>query len=242
MSPLRLPTQQKSRLRLLVIQALVFSLFATLFVRLYYLQVVSGEKYQGKAAAQSVRDIVVQPQRGLIVDAMGRPLVANRMSWVVSIDRTLLGDLTERQQRRLVERVAHTLDVRPRTITRRLADWNGSPFQPVPVAEDVDQADALRILEQPEDYPGVLADEQTVRAYPHPFGINAAHVLGYLSPITEEEYDQAKDDGDRSVNGASSVGRAGVEKEYDAWLRGIPGYRSVEVDSMGRVLTTTTGR
>ena len=44
------------------------------------------------------------------------------------------------------------------------------------------------------------------------------------------------DDGDRSVNGASWVGRAGVEKEYDAWLRGIPGYRSVEVDSMGRVL------
>ena len=97
----------------------MFSLFATLFVRLYYLQVVSGEKYQGKAAAQSVRDIVVQPQRGLIVDAMGRPLVANRMSWVVSIDRTLLGDLTERQQRRLVERVAHTLDVPPR-IRRKL--------------------------------------------------------------------------------------------------------------------------
>jgi len=132
MSPLRLPTQQKSRLRLLVIQALVFSLFATLFVRLYYLQVVSGEKYQVKAAAQSVRDIVVQPQRGLIVDAMGRPLVANRMSWVVSIDRTLLGDLTERQQRRLVDRVAHTLDVPPRTITRRLAEWNGSPFQQAP--------------------------------------------------------------------------------------------------------------
>ena len=92
MTPLRLPTSQKSRLRLIVIQALVFSLFATLFVRLYYLQVVSGEKYQGKAAAQSVRDIVVQPQRGLIVDAMGRPLVANRMSWVVSIDRTMLDE------------------------------------------------------------------------------------------------------------------------------------------------------
>jgi penicillin-binding protein 2 len=247
MTPLKLPTSQRSRLRLIVIQALVFSLFATLFVRLYYLQVVTGEEYQGKAAAQSVRDIVVQPQRGLIIDAMGRPLVANRMSWVVSIDRTMLGDLGEHQQRRLVERVAKTLDVAPRTIKHQLVTcgdegsragmcWNGSPFQPVPVAEDVDQNDALRILEQPEDYPGVLVDEQTVRAYPRPFGINAAHVLGYLSPITEEEYDRASDDGDRSVNGASWVGRAGVEKEYDAWLRGIPGYRSVEVDSMGRVL------
>ena len=75
---------QKSRLRLVVVQALVFSLFATLFVRLYYLQVVGGEGYQAQAANQSVRDIVVQPQRGLIVDDQGRPLVANRTSWVIS--------------------------------------------------------------------------------------------------------------------------------------------------------------
>ena len=83
----------KSRLRLVVVQALVFSLFATLFVRLYYLQVIGGESYQAQAADQSVRDIVVQPQRGLIVDSQGRPLVANRTSWVISIDRTLLGKL-----------------------------------------------------------------------------------------------------------------------------------------------------
>ena len=82
----------------------------------------------------------------------------------------------------------------------------------------------------------MLAEQQSVRAYPRPFGINLAHVLGYLSPITEAEYDTAVDNGDRSVNGASSVGRAGVEKEYDAWLRGMPGYRRVAVDSMGRVL------
>src|SRR6186713_3279248 len=93
----------RSRLRLLVIQALVFSLFATLFARLYYLQVVSGDAYHAQAANQSVREIVVQPQRGLIVDAQGRPLVANRMSWVVSVDRTLLGKMTDRQQEILLE-------------------------------------------------------------------------------------------------------------------------------------------
>ena len=62
-------------------------------------------------------------------------------------------------------------------------------------------------------------------------------MLGYLSPITEDEFDRRpRSDGDRSVNGASSVGRAGVEKQYDEWLRGMPGYRRVAVDSMGRVL------
>ncbi len=106
-------SSRRSRLRLVVIQALVFSLFATFFVRLYYLQVVSGEVYQGRAAAQSVREIVVQPARGLIVDDQGRPLVANRLSWVVSIDRTVLGKLSEQQGRTLVKRVARVVDQRP---------------------------------------------------------------------------------------------------------------------------------
>ena len=237
----------RSRLRLIVIQALVFSLFATLFVRLYYLQVVTGDEYHAQAASQSVREIVVQPQRGLIVDDMGRPLVANRTSWVVSVDRTMLAKMTAPQRQRLVARLARVVDQRPGLIRDRLVTcgdpgsilgtcWNGSPYQPVPVASDVKQAVALRILEQPEDYPSVLAAQQSVRAYPQPYGVNLAHTLGYLSPITEEEYNRAQEEDDTSVNGASSVGRAGVEKEYDRWLRGMPGYKRVAVDSMGRVL------
>ena len=81
---------QRSRWRLFVVQVLVLSLFLTLFTRLWYIQILSGEAYQAQAADQSVRDLVVQPARGLIVDDMGRPLVANRTSWVVSLDRTLL--------------------------------------------------------------------------------------------------------------------------------------------------------
>ena len=240
-------TSRTSRLRLVVIQALVFSLFATLFVRLYYLQVVSGDSYRAQAASQSVRDIVVQPQRGLIVDDMGRPLVTNRTSWVVSIDRTLLGKLNTRDERTVISRVAEVVHLPVARIRARLLTcgdpgsiagtcWNGSPYQPVPVAEDVAQGTALKVLEQPEDFPSVLAEQQSVRSYPAPYGVNLAHVLGYLSPITEDELDRAESDGDASLNGASAVGRAGVEKQYDSWLRGMPGYKSVAVDSMGRVL------
>ena len=238
---------RRSRLRIVVIQALVLSLFATLLVRLYYLQVVSGEQYTAQAASQSVRDIVEQPQRGLIVDDMGRPLVTNRLAWVVSVDRTLLGRLPGRDRKELLDRVSAVTGVPVTGLERRLVTcgdegsvtgtcWNGSPYQPVPVATDVEREVALRILEQPEDYPGVLAEQQSVRAYPRPYGINLAHVLGYLSPVTAEELEQAETDGEDSVNGASVVGRAGVEKEYDAWLRGVPGTQSVAVDSMGRVL------
>ncbi|QYJ04426.1 penicillin-binding protein 2 [Nocardioides panacisoli] len=234
-------------MRLVVIQALIFSLLATLGVRLYYLQVMTGETYQGKAASQSVRDIVVQPQRGLIVDAQGRPLAANRLSWVASIDTTMLGRMSEQQQRKLVRRTSRVLDVAPRKVRDKLTlcgaegavsgqCWNGSPFQPVPIAQDLDEDVALRILEQAEDFPAVTVEQQSVRDYPRPFGVNAAHLLGYLSPVTESELDDAEESGDASVNGASVVGRAGVEKTYDQWLRGQPGHQQVSVDSMGRVL------
>ena len=238
----------RGRLRVLVIQALVFSLFATLFVRLYYLQVVSGDQYHARAASQSLRDIVVQPQRGLIVDDEGRPLVANRTSWVVASTAAPAGKLADPEQRSAaaprVPGARHGACRGSTGCSRRAATprpsggdcWNGSPYQPVPVAADVGKPMALRVLEQPEDYPGVIAEQQSVRSYPRAVRHQPAHVLGYLSPITSEEYDEAKEAGDTSVNGASVVGRAGVEQEYDRWLRGMPGYRTVAVDSMGRVL------
>ncbi|MDT0202808.1 penicillin-binding protein 2 [Nocardioides sp. AE5] len=240
-------TRTRSRLRLLVVQALVISLFATLFARLWYVQVAGGEVYQARAASQSVREIVLQPDRGLIVDAQGRPLVTNRSSWVVAIDRTTLGKLPVEERALLVERVATVVGIEPEAIQARLLNcgdadavrgtcWNGSPYQPVPVANDVDPDVALKIKEQAEDYPGVIAQRESVRAYPQPYGINAAHLLGYLSPITSGELDEAEEAGDTSVNGASRVGRAGVEKQYDAYLRGMPGYQRVEVNSMGMVM------
>jgi penicillin-binding protein 2 len=113
--------------------------------------------------------------------------------------------------------------------------WNGSPYEPVPVAEDVTQRLAASILEQNEDYPGITAEARKVRAYPSPYGINAAHVLGYISPITEQELAKAEQNG-HNLSPLSLTGRAGLEAGYDRYLRGHDGVREVSVDSMGRVL------
>ena len=243
----RASSATKGRVRLIVVQVLVLSLFATLFARLWYMQVFGGEAYQAQAAEQSIREVVLQPARGLIVDDMGRPLVANRTSWVVSLDRTMLHKMPASEQAKLLHRLAKTVKVPAKKLMARTllcgdpgavsgTCWNGSPYQPVPVAEDVKQATAVSIQEQGEDFPSVIVEPESVRAYPSPYGVNAAHLLGYLSPITSDELKEAKAQHDTSVHGASVVGRAGLEKQYDRYLRGLPGYKRVAVDSMGRVL------
>ena len=238
----------RSRLRLLVVQVMVLSLFVTLFARLWYIQVVGGADYQAAAQDNAVRDVDIPAPRGLIVDAMGRPLVANRTSWVVTVDRDVLDKLGDSTRRAVMARLANTLGLTKAELERRTKTcgedgaakpplcWNGSPYEPVPVAEDVTEQLAAGILEQSEDYPGITAEARKVRAYPAPFGINAAHVLGYISPITESELSKAEKQGDSSVSPLSLVGRAGLEAAYDSVLRGRDGVRKVAVDSMGRVL------
>ncbi len=229
-------------------QVMLLALFCTLFARLWYLQVVGAETYQAAAQDNAVRDIELTAPRGLIVDAMGRPLVANRTSWVVTVDGDVLEKLRASTSRAVLGRLANTLGLTPAELERRTKTcgepgaaeppvcWNGSPYEPVPVADDVTQVLAASILEQAEDYPGVTAEARQVRAYPSPFGVNAVHTLGYISPITEAELHTARARGDRSVSPLSSVGRSGLEDEYDRYLRGVSGVQEVAVDSMGRVL------
>ncbi|MFN8108147.1 MAG: penicillin-binding protein 2 [Nocardioidaceae bacterium] len=237
----------KARLRLIVVRVLMISLFITLLSRLWFLQVASGQDYRAAAQAQAKRELIIQPARGLIVDDMGRPLVANRTSWVIALDRNLFDKLTAQAQDQVLGRLASVLgraktelEQRSQLCSEPTAKaercWNGSSIQPIPLASDVPQHVAVQILEQTEDYPAILAQQDSVRAYPQPYGVNAAQLLGYLSSITKGEFDQAKVKQDRSLNGASVVGRAGMEKTYDRYLRGMPGQQTLTVDARGRVI------
>ncbi|HYJ68648.1 MAG TPA: penicillin-binding protein 2 [Nocardioidaceae bacterium] len=237
-----------ARPRLVVVQVLILALFGTLLVRLWYIQLASGDTYREQAEDNAVEDVIVQPERGLIVDAMGRPLVANRASWVVSVDRTELAKLGDSDQSAVLHRVADTLDMsyadvfgRSRLCGEAGAPeaprcWNGSPYQPVPIAEDIAEDVAIAIQERSEDFPAIEARQLSVRDYPEPFGVNAAHLLGYLTPITADEYEQAQANDDTTLNAGSLVGRSGLERAYDRYLRGQPGTKGVEVDAHGRTI------
>ncbi|WP_406046854.1 penicillin-binding protein 2 [Kribbella sp. NBC_00889] len=236
----------KARLRLFVIGVLVFSLLCTLFARLWYMQVMSNDDYTQAATQNHTRQVLVPAPRGTIVDAAGRTLVGNRVSLVITVDRSVLAKLPDSQQNAVLARLAKVLRQKPKDLKARTmlcgepgaskppACWNGTPYQPIPVAKDVSEQVAIEVMERREDFPGVAAESQTLRAYPEPYKVNAAHLLGYLSPITTEELEALDKAGQDSVPHRSDlVGRAGVERTYDNLLRGTPGVKDVIVDAVG---------
>ncbi|HWU33150.1 MAG TPA: penicillin-binding transpeptidase domain-containing protein, partial [Marmoricola sp.] len=237
----------RSRLRLVVVQVMVLALFATLLARLFYLQVIAGDTYESAAAAQTLRQVVIPAPRGLIVDDQGRPLVANRSAWVISIDRTLLQKMTFDQQKSVLARLAGVVGKtypQVKALTQLCTDpgaiqsscWSGPSVQPIPIASNVSTEVATEVLERNQDFPAVLAQTQSVRAYPSDFGVNAAPLVGYLSQISQGELQHAQKTGDKSLTAASLVGRSGLEEQYDQYLRGMPGYQQMAVNFAGHVL------
>ncbi len=244
----------RSNLRLAILGILVFSLLATLVARLFYLQVITGDQYRAAAANNTVREVVEPAVRGLILDQAGRPLVSNRTSIVVTIDRQVLKQEPEGGTK-VINRLARILGVTPDSISERLLPcgtegapkppicWNGSTYQAVPVANDVDPQTALTIMEKRSDFPGITATLKAIREYAAPFGVNAAHILGYLGPVTEEKLAEQQSDAQQSVaydrlRKTDVVGRSGLENYYDEVLRGKPSVTTLEVDTSGQVTGT----
>ncbi|KWX02021.1 Cell division protein FtsI (Peptidoglycan synthetase) [Carbonactinospora thermoautotrophica] len=238
----------RSRVRIVVLQILVLSLFVTLLGRLWYLQIPAGERYDQAASANQVREIVTPAVRGQILDHLGRPLVNNRPALVVSVSRTELLKQPDKG-RAVLQRLAKVLGMPYEELRQRISlcgpnvpkpCWNGSPYQPIPVTDEADTRMALQIMERREDFPGVTAEVQPVRNYPAPEGANAAHILGYLSPVSEDELRRQREPGYRGpqYERSETVGRAGLEREYNDQLRGQPGVTRVAVDHLGRVIDT----
>ncbi len=234
----------RTQVRLVVLRVLAISLLITLGARLWTLQILNGGHYRHLAETNRVREVVTPATRGLIVDDQGRALVRNRTSLVISVNRSV----TDRQKdsgQAVLERLSNVIgtpvaDIKGRiqfcSATVKPPCWNGSPYQPVPVAKDVSAQQALAIIEHPDRFPGVSADLQAVREYP--YGSLAAHELGYLSPVTQKQLDS--DGASKGYHQNSLVGISGLEDTYDADLRGADGVQRLEVDRFGRVAGTAS--
>jgi penicillin-binding protein 2 len=231
---------ERSRPRLFVLRVLVISLLATLFARLWYLQVLAGEQYARAASDNRVREVVTLAARGQILDDRGRPFIQNKTALVVSVDRTVLARQRDRGAG-VLHRLAAVISMPDAELHARiqlcakgvkLPCWNGSPYQPIPVTDRASTTMALRILERQETFAGVTAEVAAVRDYRRPAGANAAHLLGYLSPISDAELAEPRFAGYRRTD---LIGRTGLEESYDSYLRGTPGVRKLAVDNLGAV-------
>ncbi|GAA3883561.1 penicillin-binding protein 2 [Streptomyces lacrimifluminis] len=233
------------QIRLVVIQILVLSLLGTLGARLWYLQIREGDAYAKEASGNHVQQVVQPAVRGSILDARGVPIADNETRLVVSASRTELLKMRDDGDA-VLTKLAGVLGMKPKDVKDkvRLCDaktpqpcWNGSPYQPIPITDEATARQALQIRERSEDFPGITAEPEAVRRYAGPGGSNTAQVLGYLSPVTDEEITKAQDT-DSPYLRSDQVGRSGLEREYDRELRGKAGVTRYEVDNLGRVIGT----
>ena len=209
-----------------------------LFGRLFYLQVAAGPKYRDAALSIQSRDVVTPATRGLIVDGFGVPLAMNKAGLAITIDRIAIDKLEDKGVG-VMKRLAVLLKLNYQDIyqnTRLCGElpkgqkagcWQGSRFQPIPITKSADPDIALQIVERSDAFPGVDAQPIAIRSYPSYLDVNAAHVLGYVGPLTES--DLLKGNGNQYFR-SETIGKTGLEIQYDSFLRGEPGIRTVIVD------------
>lgn len=226
----------KVMFRLAIFGVLVVAAFVALFSRLWFLQVLAGEDYTQLARENRIRTVHSEPPRGRILDRNGNVLVGNRFSIAVTVDRQVVD--TPEEQRVVLRRLSKLLGIKRKQLRERLEDTTASPYKPVAVAYDVKKRHAVMIRQDPEDYPGVGIDTLPVRDYPQ--GSVAAHILGYVGEINEDELemDQFRKARPRYEAG-DRIGKSGVERSYDRFLRGKPRIERVVVNSTGRVIHST---
>ncbi|MBM7789424.1 penicillin-binding transpeptidase domain-containing protein [Tenggerimyces flavus] len=234
-----------------ILQLLVLTLVAVLLGRLWIVQVARPvEPSAPMTDVGELRTISVPAVRGRILDRNGRPLVDNESALTVLVDPSAVGKLDKPGRTALYDRLGSVLgkpgaDLAARTVPcgtpgarRPPVCWSGQPYEPVPIARNVSTQAALAISERSEHFPGVVVDSRATRRFPKPDGVSAAHLLGYVAPVNRTELDASHGE----LRTTDLVGRAGLEKQYDALLRGTPGQRTVRIDAQGRVLSVVSER
>lgn len=236
------------RLRLRIFAFVGLVLFGALFTRLWYLQGIESEEFQAVAESLVLREVFEEAPRGRILDRDGRVLVDNQVVDVVTVDKAVLEELGADELDELFYELAVAIS-RSGTLTkkddieREIGRGQYGEFDVVPVAVDVDPALLVFLGERPDQFPGVEVVSQTVRSYP--FGTLAAHLLGYVGPISAGELEVVNGrigpDGIKRYQSSDEIGKTGVESIFEDVLRGVPGVRYIEVDNRGRVVGERTG-
>jgi penicillin-binding protein 2 len=216
-------------LRIALFGGFAVVLFAVLFARLWLLQVIDGEKYLAEAKNNRTRSYRVSAPRGEILDRNGNLIVANRTSLALQVNpRKLPTDL--HQRRAELAQLATLTHSNLRRLRRTMhEELKLAPAAPVTLRRDVGNYLVYYLQENQDRFPGVEVQRVFVRAYPH--GTLAAHILGNVGEISEDELKEKRY---RGLQPGDEIGQDGVEDTYDRYLRGVPGLKRIQVDALGQ--------
>ena len=241
------PDTSESRpgLRLRIAGVVVAGLFALLGLRLWALTVLQGPAAAQAVSVDQLRDVPIEPTRGLILDRSGNPLVGNQPVEQITLSRSAAQDHPE-----VIGRLATLIGQTVQQVQATVADQRYSPYKPVPVltggSSPAEQqqilADILYISEHQDDFPGVSSVQTTERTYPQgelpgpaSMGYPASQVLGYVGTINAAELQSRAAQG---YQAGDAFGQSGLEYQYETELRGTPGTDRIEVTPSGKVAGT----
>ena len=214
--------------RFIALAMTIVIVFTGLTVRLWDLQVVSGSHYRDLAEQNRVLRLPVEAERGMIVDRNGKVLARNLPGFAVTV---IPVDVPRAKQEDLSRRLGALVARAPADVSKAIDIQRArNPYEPVkislkPVARDV----ALLLSERGEMFPGVRVEAESIRSYND--AVLYSPLLGYIGPVTEEEFDALREKGYLQTD---LIGRTGLELVYEEYLRGGYGWREIERDAAQR--------
>lgn len=220
--------------KLLALRIAIFVLFAVLLLQLANLQLIKGDDYQTRAANNSVAIVTLPAERGIITDRSGVRLVSN----IPAYDAIAIpGRIRDEERREIIFELEQLLNVPAERLDRLISEGEDEAlFAPVILKENLTRDEALLLRELEPEMRGIELEIAANRRYSSSEDVSGqllAPVVGYIGPISEEEYGTEEFEeyglGDR-------LGRAGVELTYESYLRGEDGRKLIEQDALGRQL------
>lgn len=206
--------------------------FSILAIRFFFLQIVQSEQYFLKSEKNRIREIIRQPVRGLIFDRHGKLLVDNYPAYSVF---GIPYDLQNSDS--VLLKLSSILKTPKEELHTTLWKKRTGMFQPVKLKRDIDFQILSELEERKLELPGIEYYVEPRRFYSS--SVRAPHILGYLGEVSPDELSKLASE--NYVQG-DIIGKSGLEKEYEAALRGEKGVYYIEVDALGRKIRTLSDR
>ena len=200
--------------------------FLILLLRLWYLQILEGGHYFTLSSNNRLRLRPVEAPRGFILDRHGEILVENRPTFDLYATPE---DVINPAEVSAV--LAGILGTRPEDVVGKLAEGRERPHQPLLLRKDLDDRMMVAVEERKLDLPGISLRIRPIRAYPS--GGMAANLLGYVSEVNQAQLARKEY---QDFRAGENLGQSGVERRFDAFIRGVDGGEQIEVDARGRAL------